>query len=129
MQSLSLPLVSYGGAKTTVDEITHVIAAPFQTYSLGNILRLPNAESCLWRVGWIDFHVPRWRQLPHDKRSACIPDDVLAGLVIDAWPPLRLVEDEEVVPGVEMFWTGTHHRSRPGGNVLDGNTPSLETWP
>lgn len=97
--------------ETRVDEITHVIATPFQTYALGNVLRLPMAEICLSRVGWIDFHAPRWRQHPHDKRASCIPDDVLVGLVTHAWPRVRLVGDEEIVPGVETFWTGTHHRS------------------
>jgi hypothetical protein len=98
-------------AGTTVEEITHVIATPFQTYALGNILSFPNARICLSRRGWIDFHAPRWRNHPHDKRAACIPDDVLTGLVTHAWPRVRLVEDEEIVPGIETFWTGTHHRS------------------
>ena len=98
-------------AGTTVDDITHVIVTPFQTYALGNILRFPNAQLCLSRKGWIDFHAPRWRSHPHDKRSSCIPDNVLIGLVTDAWPRVRLVEDEEIVPGVETFWTGVHHRA------------------
>ncbi len=95
----------------TVDEITHVIATPFQAYALGNVLRLPNAQICLSRRGWIDFHAPRWRQHPHDKRASCIPDDVLTGLVTHAWPRVRLIDDDEIVPGVSTFWTGAHHRS------------------
>ncbi len=98
-------------AGTTVDQITHVIVTPFQTYALGNILRFPKAQLCLSRTGWVDFHAPRWREHPHDKRSSCIPDQVLIGLVTDAWPRVRLVEDEEIVPGVETFWTGAHHRA------------------
>ncbi len=105
-------------AGTTVDEITHVIATPFQTYALGNILRFPNAQICLSRTGWIDFHAPRWRQHPHDKRNSCIPEDVLVGLVTHAWPRLRLVEDEEIVPGVDTFWTGTHHRASLAVKVM-----------
>jgi len=98
-------------AGTTVDQITHVIVTPFQTYALGNILRFPKAQLCLSRTGWVDFHAPRWREHPHDKRSSWIPDQVLIGLVTDAWPRVRLVEDEEIVPGVETFWTGAHHRA------------------
>lgn len=98
-------------AGTTVDEITHVIVTPFQIYALGNVLRFPNAQLCLSRKGWIDFHAPRWREHPHDTRAACISDNVLIGLVTDAWPRVRLVEDEEIVPGVETFWTGVHHRA------------------
>lgn len=95
----------------TPDQITHVICTPFQTYSLGNLLKLTNAEICLSRTGWIDFHAPRWKQHPHDKRWACIPEKVLIGLVTHAWPRVRLVGDEEIVPGVETFWTGVHHRA------------------
>lgn len=95
----------------TPNDITHVICTPFQIYSVGNLMKLPNAEICLSRTGWIDFHAPRWKQHPHDKRWACIPEEVLVGLVTHAWPRVRLVEDEEIVPGVETFWTGVHHRA------------------
>jgi len=92
-------------------DITHVICTPFQIYALGNLLKLTNAEICLSRTGWIDFHAPRWKEHPHDKRWSCIPEEVLVGLVTHAWPRVRLVEDEEIVPGVETFWTGVHHRA------------------
>jgi hypothetical protein len=98
-------------AGVTREEITHVIVTPFQTYSIGNLLSLPNAQICLSRKGWIDFHAPRWAAHPHDKRWSCIPQEVLVSLVTDAWPRVRLVEDEEIVPGVETFWTGVHHRA------------------
>jgi len=107
-EELDTGLASVG---LTVDEITHVIVTPFQTYSVGNLLRFPNAQLCLSRTGWIDFHAPRGKQHPHDKRWSCIPQDVLVGLVTDAWDRVRLVEDEEIVPGVETFWTGVHHRA------------------
>jgi hypothetical protein len=100
-----------GSVGVTLDEVTHVIATPFQAYALGNILRFPNAQICLSRTGWIDFHAPRWRPHPHDNRPFCIPDDVLVGLVTHAWPRVRLVDDDVIVPGVETFWTGVHHRS------------------
>jgi hypothetical protein len=107
-EGLEEALASVG---TTPAAITHVIATPFQTYSLGNILRLPNAQICLSRQGWIDFHAPRWREHPHDQRWSCIPEDVLVGLVTSAWPRVRLVGDDVIVPGVETFWTGVHHRA------------------
>ncbi|HEU0164823.1 MAG TPA: hypothetical protein VFQ54_07230 [Thermomicrobiales bacterium] len=92
-------------------DVTHVICTPFQIYSLGNLRKLTNAEICLSRTGWIDFHAPRWKEHPHDKRWSCIPRDVLVNLVTDAWPRVRLVHDEVIVPGVETFWTGVHHRA------------------
>jgi hypothetical protein len=94
-----------------LEDVTHVIATPFQAYALGNILRFPNARLCLSRTGWLDFHAPRWRNHPHDYRPFCIPDDVLVGLVTHAWPRVDLIDDSEIVPGVSTFWTGVHHRS------------------
>jgi hypothetical protein len=95
----------------TLDQVTHVIATPFQAYALGNILRFPNAKLCLSRTGWIDFHAPRWRNHPHDYRPFCIPNDVLVGLVTDAWDRVELIDDSAIAPGVSTFWAGVHHRS------------------
>lgn len=100
-----------GSAGVTLDQVTHVIATPFQWYSFGNMLRFPNAQLCFSRTGWIDFHAPTWQPHPHDKRWSCIPENVLVGLVTHAWPRVRLIDDDEIVPGVEVFWTGVHHRA------------------
>jgi hypothetical protein len=94
------------------DEVDYVIATPFQAYAIGNVLRFPRATICLSRRGWIDFHAPRWREHPHDYRPFCIPHRVLVHLVTDAWPRVRLLDDEEEIePGLAVFWTGVHHRS------------------
>lgn len=105
----------------SLDQVTHVIATPFQAYALGNLLRFPTARICLSRTGWIDFHAPRWRPHPHDKRAFCIPDDVLVGLVTHAWPRVDLIDDSEIVPGVSTFWTGVHHRSSLAVRVETAN--------
>lgn len=96
----------------TPEDVDIVIVTPFQAYAIGNVLRLPRAEIALSRRGWIDFHAPRWRDDPHDVRPFCIPDDVLIGLITTAWPRVRLLADEEILlPGLSIFWTGGHHRS------------------
>jgi len=101
-----------GSLDLTLDDVDLVIATPFQAYATGNLLRFPRAEIGLSRRGWIDFHAPRWREHPHDFRPFCIPNDVLVGLVTDAWPRVRLLEEEaELLPGLSVFWTGGHHRS------------------
>jgi hypothetical protein len=51
------------------------------------------------------------RNRSHDKRWPCIRREVLVHLVTDAWPRVRLVHEEEVVPGVEVCGTGVHHRA------------------
>lgn len=94
------------------EDVDLVVVTPFQAYAIGNVLRFPRAEIGLSRRGWIDFHAPRWREHPHDFRPFCIPDDVLVGLVTHAWPRVRLLDDDEVLlPGLSVFWTGAHHRS------------------
>jgi hypothetical protein len=94
------------------DEVDYVIATPFQAYAIGNVDHFPNAEICLSRKGWIDFHAPKWRKHPHDKREMCIPPHILKYLVIDAWDRVKLLEDEDTIADdVGVFWTGTHHRS------------------
>jgi hypothetical protein len=95
-----------------VADVTHVIVTPFQPYAIGNLLTLPNAAYCLSRTGWIDFHAPRWRDHPHDYRPFVIPAPVLTELVTDRWDQVRLLDDEEeLLPGLSVFWTGAHHRS------------------
>ncbi|MFO0980385.1 MAG: hypothetical protein U1E76_01355 [Planctomycetota bacterium] len=96
----------------TPADVTDVLVTPFQAYAIGNIDRFPNARLCLSRKGWIEFHAPRWRNHPHDLRGFCIPDRLLVHLVTTAWPRVHLLQDEEqIAPGLSVFWTGVHHRS------------------
>ncbi|HEX6514346.1 MAG TPA: hypothetical protein VF049_02140 [Nocardioidaceae bacterium] len=99
-------------AGSSLDEVDTVIVTPFQPYAIGNLLQLDNAEYALSRRGWIDFHAPTVRDHPHDYRPFCIPEKILVRLVTDKWPAVRLIDDEEeVLPGIRVFWVGTHHRS------------------
>jgi hypothetical protein len=93
-------------------EVTDVLVTPFQAYAIGNVDKFKNARLCLSRRGWIDFHAPRWREHPHDLRGFCIPDRILVHLVTEAWPRVHLLADEEeLLPGMSVFWTGVHHRN------------------
>jgi hypothetical protein len=104
------PALAHVGVR--LEDVDQVIVTPFQAYAIGNVLRFPRAEICLSRRGWIDFHAPRWRPHPHDNRALCIPKDVLIGLITDAWDRVRLLDDEEeLAPGLSVFWTGVHHRN------------------
>ena len=95
-----------------IEEVTDLIVTPFQAYAIDNVDAFPNATIHLSRRGWIDFHAPRWRVHPHDIRERCIPRRILTYLVTDAWERVHLLSDEEqVAPGIEVFWTGSHHRS------------------
>lgn len=92
-------------------DIDLVVVTPFQPYAIGNLLAMDTATYALSRTGWELFHTPRWREHPHDHRPFCIPDHVLTRLVTDKWPQVRLVDEEELAPGISVFWTGAHHRS------------------
>jgi hypothetical protein len=87
-----------------------VIVTPFQLYTTGNIPLFENAEICLSKRGWVHYHTTH--DHPHDARWNSISQDVLVHLVTDAWDRVRLLEDEdEVVPGVRTWFSGTHHRA------------------
>lgn len=97
---------------SSVQEVDTVIVTPFQPYAIGNLLKLERAEYAVSRRGWIDFHAPRTKEHPHDYRPFCIPDNILTRLVTDKWPQVRLLADEEeLLPGLRVFWVGAHHRS------------------
>lgn len=92
-------------------DIDYVLITPLQAYATGNISLFRNATVCISRRGWIeDFHAPRFPM--HIPRKLRIPDEILLYLEIEAPEKLRLLDDEEeVLPGLRAFWTGTHHRS------------------
>ena len=92
-------------------DVDYVLITPLQAYATGNIPLFRNATICISRRGWIeDFHAPKFEM--HIPRKLRIPDHVLQYLEIEAPGKLRLLADEEeVLPGIQAFWTGCHHRS------------------
>ena len=45
-------------------------------------------------------------------RATSIPDEILVPLVTDAWPRVRLLDDEDqIAPGLRTWWSGGHHRA------------------
>jgi glyoxylase-like metal-dependent hydrolase (beta-lactamase superfamily II) len=95
----------------TPDDISTVIVTPLQAYATANIPLFRNATICISRKGWIeDFQAPYYHL--HVPRHLRIPREVNDYLQNDGWEKLRLVGDEEqVLPGIRVFWAGVHHRS------------------
>lgn len=93
------------------DDISTVIVTPLQAYATANIPRFRNAQICISRKGWIeDFQAPTHHQ--HVPRHLRVPPDVNHYLQNDGWEKLRLVGiEEEILPGIRVFWAGVHHRS------------------
>jgi hypothetical protein len=91
-------------------DVTHVFATPFQLYTTAGIPTFTNAQICLSKRGWVHFHTTK--DHPHDNRWTSLSPEVLTHLVTDGWDRVRLLEDsDEVVPGLRVWWAGTHHRA------------------
>jgi len=94
-----------------VDEISAVIVTPLQAYATANIHLFRDAEICISRKGWIeDFQAPYYHL--HVPRHLRIPPEVNQYLQNEGWEKVRLLADEEeIYPGIRVFWAGVHHRS------------------
>ncbi len=95
----------------TPDDISLVLVTPLQAYATANIPMLRNATIAISRRGWIeDFQAPFYHL--HVPRHLRVPADVNQYLQNEGWDKLRLLADEEEVqPGIRVFWAGVHHRS------------------
>jgi hypothetical protein len=105
------PLNALVKAGVDPGKVDALLITPLVYYATANIDLFPNAQVCLLKRGWVDFHAPAHRHLD-DMRSLSIPDKILTHLVTDAWPRVRLLHDEDtVLPGIRVFFAGVHHRS------------------
>jgi glyoxylase-like metal-dependent hydrolase (beta-lactamase superfamily II) len=93
------------------EDISSVIVTPLQAYATANIHLFKRAEICISRKGWIeDFQAPYYHL--HVPRHLRIPPEVNNYLQNEGWNKLRLLADEEeILPGLRVFWAGVHHRS------------------
>ena len=105
------PLEALQRAGVEPSQITHVLLTPLQLYATANIPMFANAKICVSRRGWIEDILvrPSWLHVP---RKYCISDEVLKYLLFQANDRLVLLADEdEICPGIQAAWVGTHHRS------------------
>lgn len=111
----------------TPDDISTVIVTPLQAYATANIPLFRNAEICISRKGWIeDFQAPYYHL--HVPRHLRIPPDVNHYLQNEGWEKVRLLEDEEeIAPGIRVFWAGVHHRSSIAVCIETAKGPVLIT--
>ena len=105
------PEMQLGRHDVTPGDVDFVLITPLQAYAVGNIPIFRNARVCISRRGWIeDFHAPPYEM--HVPRKLRVPDDVLGYLTVEAPEKLHLLAaEEEILPGIEAFWVGAHHRS------------------
>ena len=95
----------------TPEDISLVLVTPLQAYATANIPLFRNATIAVSRRGWIeDFQAPYYHL--HVPRHLRVPPDVNRYLQNEGWDKLRLLSDEEeLLPGLRVFWAGVHHRS------------------
>lgn len=93
------------------EDISLVLVTPLQAYATANIPMFRNATIGISRRGWIeDFQAPYYHL--HVPRHLRIPPEVNHYLQNEGWEKVRLLGDEEeVLPGIRVFWAGVHHRS------------------
>jgi hypothetical protein len=93
------------------EDIDTVLVTPLQAYATANIHLFRNAAIGISRRGWIeDFQAPFYHL--HVPRHLRIPPEVNHYLQNDGWEKVRLLADEEqILPGLRVFWAGVHHRS------------------
>jgi glyoxylase-like metal-dependent hydrolase (beta-lactamase superfamily II) len=96
-------------AGTQLEDVDTILIISPVSYATGNIELFPNAEIYMSRTGWIDFMAPQ--RPAHFDRRVIYTDATITYLVTEAWDRIHLVGDEEeVLPGIKMFWVGCHHR-------------------
>jgi glyoxylase-like metal-dependent hydrolase (beta-lactamase superfamily II) len=95
----------------TPDDISMVLVTPLQAYATANIPLFRKATIGISRRGWIeDFQAPFYHL--HVPRHLRVPPDVNQYLQNEGWERVRLLADEEEIePGLSVFWAGVHHRS------------------
>jgi hypothetical protein len=94
------------------EEIEHLIITPLQPYALGGMDKFPNAQIYVNRNGWADLFAPAYKHHPHDYLPACIPPRMIPWIFNEAWERFNMMKNEQtILPGVDVFWTGVHHRS------------------
>jgi hypothetical protein len=93
------------------EDISLVLVTPLQAYATANIPLFRNATIGISRRGWIeDFQAPYYHL--HVPRHLRVPPDVNHYLQNDGWEKMHLLQDEEEIrPGIHVFWAGVHHRS------------------
>ncbi len=106
------PLAALKAAGVEPADIQYILLTPLVSYANANVALFPNAKKIfISRRGWIEeFFAPEFPGFV--PRKILMPDDVVTHLTTRVFDRVHLVGDEEeVLPGIRMFWVGVHHRS------------------
>lgn len=94
----------------STDDISHVIITPIQDYTIGRLHLFKKATIYFSRTGWYhDVVTPS--PSPFLNRDVYLPRQIRDYLFEEAWNRIKLVENQEIINGLEVKWSGCHHRS------------------
>jgi glyoxylase-like metal-dependent hydrolase (beta-lactamase superfamily II) len=100
------------GVGVKSQDVEHIIVTPLQPYAIGGIDKFPNATIHVNRNGWAELFAPRYKHHPHDNFYACVPKRLICYIFLEAWEHMDFMKNEQnILPGINVFWTGVHHRS------------------
>lgn len=89
-------------------DVDQVLLISMASYATGNVELFPHADIHMSRKGWADFVAPE--RPPTFDREVIFTDATMTYLYTKAWNRIHLVDnEEEVLPGIKMFWVGCHH--------------------
>ncbi len=91
-------------------DIAHVIITPIQDYTIGSLDHFKNAKIYFSRRGW-HSEIANSSTKSFVNRDMYFPQYIRRFVFDEAWDRVVLVEDQEIVDGVSVRWTGGHHRS------------------
>lgn len=92
-------------------QVDYVFTTPFKAYLLENLSEFPNATVCVSQRGWTEHYLARRYPTARPDPMA-MPPDLLDRLERGEPNPLRLLrDDDEILPGVKVFWVGVHDSS------------------
>ncbi|NPV86203.1 MAG: hypothetical protein HPY45_09375 [Anaerolineae bacterium] len=94
------------------DDVQHLILTPLQPYALGGAVKFRNAQIHVNREGWADMFAPRYKKHPHDVMPVCFSPQDIHYFFVEAWDRMDMMKNEcQILPGIDVFWVGVHHRS------------------
>ena len=111
-QEQERPLAALKRAGVEPEDVQYILLTPLVSYANANVALFPAVKQIfISRRGWIeDFFAPHSPGFV--PRKILMPDDVVTYLTTKVFDRVHLVgEEEEVLPGIRMFWVGCHHRS------------------
>lgn len=93
------------------EQVDTMIFTPMTVYTTGGLGSFSKARYLLSRRGWLDY----WAPDPFDlqlPRDLIFPPETLNCLVGEGRSRIGWLDEEgEILPGIEYFWAGGHHRS------------------